>query len=44
MKEIIKTQMEEAVVLARVIPAEEDAEDAEEAKEDAAEEETIVTI
>jgi hypothetical protein len=43
-KEIIKTQMEDAVVLAKVIPAEEDAEDVEEAVEDAAEEETTVTI
>jgi hypothetical protein len=49
-KEIIKTQMEDAVVLAKAIPAEEDAEeaedaeDAEEAVEDAAEEETTVSI
>jgi hypothetical protein len=44
MKEIIKTQMEDAVVLAKAIPAEEDTEDAEEAVEDAAEEETTVNI
>jgi hypothetical protein len=44
MKEIIKTQMEEAIVLAKAIPAEEDAEDVEEAVEDVAEEETTVTI
>jgi hypothetical protein len=44
MKEIIKTQMEDAVVLAKAIPAEEDAEDVEEAVEDAAEGETTVTI
>jgi hypothetical protein len=44
MIEIIKTQMEDAVVPAKAIPAEEDAEDAEEAMEDAAEEEKIVTI
>jgi hypothetical protein len=43
-KEIIKTQMEDAVVLAKAIPAEEDAEDVEDAEEDAAEEETIVSI
>jgi hypothetical protein len=36
--------MEDAVVLAKVIPAEKDAEDVEEAVEDAAEEETTVTI
>jgi division protein CdvB (Snf7/Vps24/ESCRT-III family) len=42
--EIIKTQTEDAVVFAKAIPAEEDAEDVEEAVEDAAEEETIVTI
>jgi hypothetical protein len=41
MKEIIKTQTEGAVVLAKAIPAEEDVE---EAVEDAVEEETIVTI
>jgi hypothetical protein len=39
-KEIITTQMADAVVLSKVIPAEEDAEDVEEAAEDAAEEET----
>jgi hypothetical protein len=44
MKEIIKTQMEYKVVLAKAIPAEYDAEDVEEAVEDAAEEETTVTI
>jgi hypothetical protein len=44
MKQIIITQMEDAVVLAKAISAEEDAEDVEEAVEDAAEEETIVTI
>jgi hypothetical protein len=44
MKEIIKTKMEDAVVLAKAIPAEEDAEDVEEAGEDAVEEETTVTI
>jgi hypothetical protein len=44
MIEIIKTQPEDAVVLAKAIPSEEDAEDVEEAVEDAAEEETIVTI
>jgi hypothetical protein len=43
-KEIIKIQMEDEVVLAKAIPAEEDVEDAEEAVEDAAEEETTVTI
>jgi hypothetical protein len=43
MIEIIKTQTEDAVVLAKV-PAEEDAEDVEEAPVDAVEEETIVTI
>jgi hypothetical protein len=37
MKEIIKTQMEDAVELAKAIPAEEDVEDVEEAVEDAAE-------
>jgi hypothetical protein len=42
--EIIKTQTEDALVLAKAIPAEEDAEDVEEAVEDAAEEETKVTI
>jgi hypothetical protein len=44
MIEIIKTQTEDAVVLAKATPAEEDAEDVEDAVEDAAEEETIVTI
>jgi hypothetical protein len=44
MKEIIKTQMEDAVVLTKAIPAKEDAEDTEEAVEDAVEEETTVTI
>jgi hypothetical protein len=45
MKEIITTQMADAVVLAKSILAEEDAEEAEEAEEDAAKEETtIVTI
>jgi hypothetical protein len=44
MKEIIKTQMEDAVVLAKAIPAEEDAEDVEEAMEDAAEKEKTVSI
>jgi hypothetical protein len=43
MKEIIKTQMEDAVVLTKAISTEEDAEDAaEEAVEDAAEEETTI--
>jgi hypothetical protein len=41
MIETIKTQTEDAVVLAKEIP---DDEDAEEAAEDAVEEETIVTI
>jgi hypothetical protein len=36
--------MEDTVVLAKAIPAEEDAEDAEEAVEDAVEEETTVSI
>jgi hypothetical protein len=44
MIEIITTQMEDASVIAKVILAEEDAEDAEEAEEDAVEEETTVTI
>jgi hypothetical protein len=44
MIEIIKTQTEDAVVRAKAIPAIEDAEDKEEAAEDAAEEETILTI
>jgi hypothetical protein len=39
-KEIITTQMADAVVFAKLIPAKEDAEDAEEAEDDAAEEET----
>jgi propanediol dehydratase large subunit len=43
-KEIIKTQTEDAVVLAKAIPAEEYAEDVEEAVDDAVEEETTVTI
>jgi hypothetical protein len=38
MIEIIKTQMEDAVVLIKAIPAEEDAEDVEEATVDAVEE------
>jgi hypothetical protein len=41
-EEIIKTQTEDAVVLAKSIPAEEDTEDVEEAVEDAAEEETTI--
>jgi hypothetical protein len=44
MIEIITTQKEDAVVLAKAILAEEDAEDVEEAVVDAVEEETIVTI
>jgi hypothetical protein len=44
MKEIIKNQMEDALVLTKAIPAEEDAEDVEEAAQDAAEEEKTVTI
>jgi hypothetical protein len=44
MIEIIKTQMEDALVLAEAIPAEEDAVEVEEAAEDAVEEETTVTI
>jgi hypothetical protein len=44
MIEIIKTQTEDALVLAKAIPAEEDADDAEEAAEDAVEEATIVTF
>jgi hypothetical protein len=44
MIEIIKTPTEDALVLAKAIPAEEDAEDAEEAAADAVEEETTVTI
>jgi hypothetical protein len=44
MKEIIKTQMEDALVLAKAIPAEEDAGDVEEALEDEAEDETTVSI
>jgi hypothetical protein len=42
MIEIIKTQTEDAVVLAKAILAEEDAEDAEEAAVDAVEEETTI--
>jgi hypothetical protein len=42
--EIIKTQTEDAVVLAKAIPAKEDTEDVEEAAVDAVEEETIMTI
>jgi hypothetical protein len=44
MIEIIKTQMEDTVVLTKAISAEEDADDAEEATVDAVEEKTIVTI
>jgi hypothetical protein len=44
MIEILKNQTEDAVVLAKATPAEEDAEDVEEAAVDAVEEETIVTI
>jgi hypothetical protein len=44
MIEIIKTQTEEAVVVAKAIPAEEDTDDVEEAAVDEAEEGTIVTI
>jgi hypothetical protein len=44
MIEIIKTQMEDAVVLAKAILAVEDAEDVEEAAVDTVEEETIVSI
>jgi hypothetical protein len=44
MIEIITTQMEDAVVLAKAIPAEEDAEDVEEAVVDTVEEETIESI
>jgi hypothetical protein len=44
MIEIIKTQTEDAAVLAKAIPSDEDAEDMEEAVEEAAEEETTVTI
>jgi hypothetical protein len=47
MIEIIETPAEDAVVLSKAIPAEEDAEDVEdveEAVEDAAKEETIVII
>jgi hypothetical protein len=43
-KEIIKIQIADALVLAKAIPAEEDAEDVEEAEEDAAKEETTVSI
>jgi hypothetical protein len=42
--EIITTQMEDALVLAKAILAEEDAEDVEEVVVDAVEEETIVRI
>jgi hypothetical protein len=41
-KEIIKIQVVDAIVLAKAITAEEDAEDAEEAEEDTAEEETTI--
>jgi hypothetical protein len=44
MIEIIKTQTGDALVLAKAISAEEDAEDVEEVVEDAAEEETTVNI
>jgi outer membrane lipoprotein-sorting protein len=44
MIEIIASQMEDTVVLAKAILAEEDAEDVQEAVVDAVEEETIVTI
>jgi hypothetical protein len=44
MIEIIKLQMEDAVVIAEAILGEEDAEDMEEAMVDAVEEETIVSI
>jgi hypothetical protein len=44
MIKIINTQIEDALVLDKAIPAEEDAEDVEEAAEAAVEEETIVTI
>jgi hypothetical protein len=44
MIEIIKTQTEDAAVLSNAIPAEEDVEDVEEAAENAAEEEKLVTI
>jgi hypothetical protein len=44
MIEIITTQMEDAVVLANAILAEDDTEDVEEAVGDAVEEETIVSI
>jgi hypothetical protein len=36
--------MQDALVLAKAIPAEEDAKDAEDAEEDTTEEETIVSI
>jgi hypothetical protein len=42
MIEIIKTQTEDAVVLAKAIIAEEDAGDAEEAEEEATEEKTTI--
>jgi hypothetical protein len=41
-KEIITIQLVDAVVLAKAIIAKEDADDAEEAEEDAAEEETTI--
>jgi hypothetical protein len=44
MIEIITTQMEDAVILANAILANEDAEDAGEAVVDAVEEETIVSV
>jgi hypothetical protein len=44
MIEIIKTQTEDALLLAKAITAEEDAEDTYEAEENATEEETIVSI
>jgi hypothetical protein len=44
MIEIITIPMEDAVVLSKATPAEEDADDVEEAAVDAVEEETIVTI
>jgi hypothetical protein len=44
MIEIITIPMEDAIVLAKEIPAEEDAEDAEEAKVDVVEKETTIVI
>jgi hypothetical protein len=44
MIEITKTQTEDALVLTKATPAEEDAEDLEEALVDTVEEETIVSI